>query len=123
MEEAFFLGEITTEEKEQFLQLFDELVHSSSLAPYFSRDFSVLNEHDIMLPKAKIIRPDRLVHNQEKVVIIDYKTGAMKDEDRIQVKEYAHWVTTIFERPTSAYLVYLNMALENQIDIVEVSAT
>ena len=37
MEEAFdlFQGEITTEEKEQFLQLFDELVHSSSLAPIF----------------------------------------------------------------------------------------
>ena len=123
MEDAYFQGEITAEEKKQFLQLFDQLVHSSSLTPYFSRDFSVLNEQDIMLPKAKIIRPDRLVHNQEKVVIIDYKTGAKKDEDRVQVQEYAHWVTTIFERPTTAYLVYLDMALENQIDIVEVSAT
>ena len=123
MEDAYFQGEITAEEKEQFLQLFDQLVQSSSLTPYFSRDFSVLNEQDIMLPKAKIIRPDRLVYNQEKVAIIDYKTGAKKDEDRIQVQEYAHWVTTIFERPTTAYLVYLDMALENQIDIVEVSAT
>ena len=64
-----------------------------------------------MLPKAKIIRPDRLVHNQDKVVIIDYKTGAKKDEDKLQVQEYAHCVTTIFERQP-AYLVYLNMALE-----------
>ena len=120
IEDAHFQGEITADEKEQFLQLFNQLVHTSTLSPYFSRDFSVLNEQDIMLPKAKIIRPDRLVYNQEKVIIIDYKTGAKKEEDKMQVHEYLHWVTTIFELPTTAYLVYLDLATNNQLEIVEV---
>ena len=120
IEDAFFQGEITILEKKQFLELFDKLIRSSVLSPYFSREFSVRNEQDIMLPRTKIIRPDRLVYNQEKTIIIDYKTGAKKEEDKRQVQEYAYWVNSIFERPTTAYLVYLNIAATDQLDIVEV---
>ena len=120
MEDALFQGEIGAEEKIELQQLFEQLVNTSILSSYFSRGYSVLNEQDVILPKTKIIRPDRLTYNQEEIIIIDYKTGAKKDKDRDQVQEYGYWISTIFERPILAFLVYLDLTAQKQVDVVEV---
>ena len=120
IEDALFQGEIGAEEKKELQQLFEELIYASILSPYFSRGYSVLNEQDIILPKTKILRPDRLAYNQEEVIVIDYKTGAKKEKDSGQVQEYGHWISTIFERPVLVFLVYLDITAQKQVDIVEV---
>ena len=60
------------------------------------------------------------MYNQEEVIVIDYKTGAKKEKDSSQVREYGHWISTIFERPVLAFLVYLDFTAQKQVDIVEV---
>ena len=89
IEDALFQGEIGAEEKKELQQLFEELIYASILSPYFSRGYSVLNEQDIILPKTKILRPDRLAYNQEEVIVIDYKTGAKKEKTEVKYKNMA----------------------------------
>ena len=75
LEEAAYRGEISLKEKNKMEILFKSMVNSPKIAAYFKRNVTVLNEQSIVVPKSKILRPDRIVIDEDKIIVIDYKTG------------------------------------------------
>ena len=80
LEEAAYRGEISLKEKNKMEILFKSMVNSPKIAAYFKRNVTVLNEQSIVVPKSKILRPDRIVIDEDKIIVIDYKTGE-KDQN------------------------------------------
>ena len=91
--EAIYLlsrrGDIASENVEQIKQTINAIITHSQLIPYYKEGLKVMNEKDIITKNGKLLRPDRLVFENNTVVIIDYKTGKKDPTYHQQVYEYA----------------------------------
>ncbi|MCX7697433.1 MAG: UvrD-helicase domain-containing protein [Bacteroidales bacterium] len=99
---AFLTEGIIREEDAQRLRT--KLIDNEILFPT-SADAVILNERS--LTKAgKIYRPDRMIVEQNKVLIMDYKTGDKSDEDKKQMEIYSQLLEHFFPNVTCE-LIYL----------------
>ena len=67
-----------------------------------------MNEKEVILPKGRSLRPDRLVISEDKVHIIDYKTGLAMPNHKAQVDEYAGVLADMGLRVGDKVLIYLD---------------
>lgn len=71
------------------------------------RESKIIAERDLFF-EGDILRPDLVFESENKMVVIDFKTGVQKPEHSHQVKRYALALKTISDKPTDAYLLYTN---------------
>lgn len=119
--EAYIQGEISQEEQINLRVLFNELMQTEDLARFYSRDYKVLNEKAILIPKQGVLRPDRVGLGEQGAYVIDYKTGKEKSEHIHQVKLYAEWIEKIIQKKVKMFLVYLDLEAEKPIKIHQLS--
>lgn len=103
---ALIQGKISLEEKTLLSAVLEQLIHHPQLSEFFTRQFKVLNEQAIVLHNGAIIRPDRIVYNAEKAIVIDYKTGDKDEKYQRQIDSYCREVREILKLPVEGYLVY-----------------
>ncbi len=115
--EAYLQGEINLEAQEKLAILFQKIAQNELLKDYYSRDYDVLNEKAILVPKHSILRPDRVGVGQKDAYVIDYKTGKEKAEHADQVLNYAKWVEKITQKKVAVFLIYLDYEVEKQVNI------
>lgn len=84
----FFLKHDTTANTEETIHLLKTVTSHPMLQQYFKSHWRVLNEHAILTPLGAKV-PDRVVLENNRAVVIDYKTGAALPEHKQQVNEYA----------------------------------
>ncbi len=89
-------------------QLLSEVISHPKLACYFSGSDIVYREQDIISPKGQILRPDRLNFNQNKLTIIDYKTGNVQPAHKAQMEQYAVVLSQMGFEVRDKILVYIN---------------
>lgn len=77
---------------------------------YFSQPYQVKNEWSLINQNGLILRPDRVVENNDEVVILDYKTGKEDPEHKIQINKYKNIISEISTKNIKAYLVYTQSA-------------
>ena len=108
LEEACALGKIDLNATETFKQMLTEVVDHPLLKSFFSAAYTVWNERDILIPDSENIRPDRLMENEHELILIDYKTGKPKSEDRQQIEHYKQVISLdIVGKEIKKYLVYI----------------
>ena len=100
-------GLLPAEEKESLSRLLERVVRHPELAPYFEAGAEIYNERDIILRNKVILRPDRLVIEQGKAVIIDYKTARPAPGHRDQLRGYAAAIEEMGLEIDRAMLVYI----------------
>ncbi|WAC00919.1 PD-(D/E)XK nuclease family protein [Lacinutrix neustonica] len=85
------------------------------LSKYFSKGHTVYNERDILSRTGKIYRPDRLViNNKKEVVIIDYKTGLHNPKYQHQLQDYQDVLEEMNYKITKKILIYINEGVKIQ---------
>ena len=82
-------GDIPSNEVQHIKDMVTAIVTHPDLRTYFELGLSIKNEKDIITKKGKLLRPDRLVFNNNTVTVIDYKTGKKDPTYHQQVYEYA----------------------------------
>lgn len=93
------LGEIIHKQLESLQSLEDinekdllpeiiELLEMDEIRQFFIPGELYISEEDILLPDGNIIRPDRVVKKKDSLIVVDYKTGKIKDEHLNQVNAY-----------------------------------
>ena len=108
LKEASIQGKIKNEKIDSIREIILNVINHTELASYFTNDYTVWNERDILIPNKDNVRPDRLMYNGENLVLIDYKTGKAKKQDVDQIKYYENIISEIFyDKPISSYLVYI----------------
>ena len=92
-----------------------KILNHNSLKHFFNNQYKILNEKEILNPSGKILRPDKIVFAKNKIVIIDFKTGKLRENDAVQLKEYEEALKKMNYKNIEKILVYVNDSIEIKI--------
>lgn len=97
------------EEKSKLLyDEFCQIIVNEKIKEAYSKDAIVRNEMEILTESGNKKRPDRYAELEDKVILIDYKTGQYNPEHYEQLREYACALKKIgVDKTIKSYLVYL----------------
>lgn len=116
VDQYLYKGVITNQSKDDISAILNKVINHPKLKKYFSQNNIVYTEREILTSNNTIIIPDRLVINNGKVTIIDYKTGKPAKKYEQQINNYAMALTALNFSVEKKLLVYIN----NDITIEEV---
>jgi len=108
-------GLITDIEKEILLPKIQKIIEHPQLEKYFTNDYSIKNESEIITAAGKLYRTDRVAIKDKTATIIDYKTGEKKNGHKKQIDEYALLLKEMGYSIIETLLVYIN---DDTIEIV-----
>ena len=83
-----------------------QLLQNKSVRPFFDTQFKIKQEAGMLSRNGKLLRPDRVVYWDNKVAILDFKTGEKNDSHHEQMKEYQTVLEEICQQEVEAYLLY-----------------
>ncbi len=111
--ENFIQSNIITSDQATILkELVNQIVTHKDLQAYFTSDIMIYNERDIISKTGAIYRPDRLVINNDQVIIIDYKTGNEDPKHINQLIEYENILLDMNLKTIKKILVYINDGIQ-----------
>ncbi len=95
-------------------------LNTPAVKAWFSSDMQHFNECNVLTKQAdgsiKVLRPDRVVMNEERVVVVDFKFGKPNEEYHRQVKEYMDYMQQMY--PAKLVEGYLWYVYSNQVERV-----
>ena len=85
------------------------IIEHPKLKDYFSSDYTIYNERDIISKDGIIFRPDRIVLNSKnEAIIIDYKTGLEDKKHGQQLQSYQDVLEDMKIAVKKKVLIYIN---------------
>ena len=106
-------GELTEKQILELKTLVISVIDHPKLNSYYTGEYKIFNERDIITPQGQILRPDRLnISSNNEVIIIDYKTGDMKASYKSQLNMYAAVLKDMDYEVIHKYIVYINDSVE-----------
>lgn len=84
-----------------------KLQKNETISDWFSGKWEAKTESDILLDDGSYLRPDRVLIRGSEAVIIDYKTGAGKEEHKKQITEYAEILARMGFSKIKKFLLYI----------------
>ncbi len=110
------MNKITANEAEKIRIDIEKLFQNPIVKSWFTDEWTVWSEKEILTKSAEIKIPDRVLSNEKEVIVIDYKFGKKRPEHKTQVKNYINLLKDIEQdKLYKAYLLYA----DNQ-EVVEV---
>ncbi|WP_375325804.1 UvrD-helicase domain-containing protein [Flagellimonas sp. GZD32] len=85
-----------------------QVVNHPDLALYFSDQYQILNEQEILLKDGQSLRPDRIAISGNEAVIIDYKTGKSSPLHKEQITHYADVLKDMGFTIKKSIIVYID---------------
>lgn len=102
-------GSIDNEETEKLLDKFKKMSEDDRIKDAFLENAVVRTEMEILTEKGEIKRPDRYAELEDRVILIDYKTGKKNKNYENQLKEYTSILRQMgVSKNIDPYLVYLD---------------
>lgn len=101
--------------KEQALLLketINTIINHPELKDYYSTEYTIYNERDIISKSGAIIRPDRLAIKDNTATIIDYKTGLPDPKYQQQLETYSDILKEMNFTVDKKILIYVNDAIK-----------
>lgn len=101
-------GDLESAEGSQIKETVQQIVWHPELKSFFAADITVRNESDIITKNGLILRPDRMVFKNNRVTLIDYKTGKKAPKYYEQLYTYADALKTMGYIVENKVLVYID---------------
>ena len=108
VDQYVFNGTISKSEQIEIQTILISVVNHPKLKTYFEQNNEVYNEQEIISADKKSIIPDRLVINNNKATIIDYKTGNPDKKHQQQLLKYATTLESLNYTIEKKIVVYIN---------------
>lgn len=105
-------GIIADEEKDEIIKTLSNLLSHPEVKRFFIKGLKIKNEAEILLPDGHLLRPDRLVFEEDKLIIIDYKTGKPESRHRLQLNKYAREISKLGYTKIEKYLIYIDSNIQ-----------
>ncbi|WP_108822742.1 exodeoxyribonuclease V subunit beta [Dysgonomonas sp. Marseille-P4361] len=103
-------GDITISQKEEITSLLKTYLSDPLVATWYSGEYKVLNEVQILQPKGTFSRPDRVMIKGNEAIVIDYKFGEKEDKKYIrQVKYYSDQIRKMGYKNVKGYICYITL--------------
>jgi len=117
IEKLYYSGKISLQEKEIIRNKIENLISTEKARHWFSEDYEILNEKEIITPENNLYRPDRIITKNNEAIVIDYKFGDIKTKKhRKQISLYTQLLKEMGYIKVSGYLWYVQ---GNEIELVE----
>lgn len=101
-------GLIQFSQRDIVLQTILSIVEHESLSNHFAEGNQVLNEQTIIQKEGQSIKPDRMViDSNNKVFLLDYKTGASNPKYKMQLENYQKAIEDMGYKVIQKALVYI----------------
>jgi ATP-dependent helicase/nuclease subunit A len=81
-------GKIDSKTAEEYKAIIFQVLGKAPFNSWFSGDWKVFNERDILRGKESRHRPDRVMIKGDELIVLDYKTGEKSDAHHAQVHGY-----------------------------------
>jgi len=102
-----FEGKLDEAQAGEVYEMVQTLFSNPQIASWFSKDWRVINERDILMGQGNILRPDRVIVRDDQAIVIDYKFGKNKDKAHIrQVDAYKKLLEKMDYKQVSAFVLY-----------------
>ncbi len=103
-------GIITGAERGKYTQLITDAISDPQVSSWYTDEWRILSEAEIILPAGEIRRPDRVMIRDGKTLVIDYKFGnIMETVHETQIKEYANLLHAMGYENIEACLWYVKL--------------
>ncbi|WNJ18570.1 UvrD-helicase domain-containing protein [Pontibacter sp. G13] len=101
-------GKLSQDEREALLEdLRQTVTRLPQLKDWFSGNWKVKSEADIIHASGKLLRPDRVMMRAQHAVVLDYKTGMANSKHAGQVQQYMEALTEMGFTTVEGYLYYV----------------
>jgi len=103
-------GTITEDEKLNISERIYAIIKNEDYAKYFIDNQVVINEKDIMISEkgeSAIYRPDRMIDTGNGIIVIDFKTGDVKEKHQLQLDEYQRVLEKLGKTVLETRIVYV----------------
>jgi len=100
-------GILDEEEGPSIKKLIIDFINHPDVKIYFRDGLNIKTESEILLPDGHSLRPDRLIFEDDKVIVIDYKTGQPEGNHHKQIKNYQKILKNMGYANTEGVLLYL----------------
>jgi ATP-dependent exoDNAse (exonuclease V) beta subunit len=111
IERSVAVGSFSRGEAEDVEIKINQLFDIPEVEDWFSGNWEILNEAAILVPGYGEQRPDRVMIQSGKVLVIDYKTGIQEYKHIIQVQSYMKLLLSMGYLPVTGYLLYIDSQL------------
>jgi len=101
-------GDLASDEIELLKSKIQAIIEHPKLAPYYKEGIEIKNERDIITETGKILRPDRIVIQNSKATVIDYKTGRQNNSYNEQLYSYADALEAMGYSIEHKIIIYIN---------------
>jgi len=110
IENTFKLGKCVKEDYEKLKTSIAKLLNHKEVKQYFTDDWDVKTEKEILMENGKTYIPDRLLFSKksDEVIVIDYKTGSVKTEHEKQITEYADALRKMGKTKVKRVIIYIS---------------
>ena len=105
--DALAEGLISKELSESLHSKIENIITQNEISFLFEEGIKIKKEQEIITSKGEIIRPDRVVEKDNKIFIIDYKTGEESEKDKKQLLQYETYIYEIHKKEVASFLLYI----------------
>ena len=103
-------GLISNTDKQAYTERVSSLVMKEPYKDWYCGDWKVYTEAAIVVPKQHEYRPDRVMINGKKAVVVDYKFGFVEKDSYIkQVSDYKQTLLNMDFEHVDAYIWYVSL--------------
>ncbi len=104
-------GHFEKDASEEVKQKLLDVVTHPDLKPYFSEDYKIINEREILTVNGVSLRPDRIAIKGQEANIIDYKTGKPSPSHKEQITQYADVLKEMDFTIKNVIIVYIDQKI------------
>lgn len=108
LDKFLYEGLITGRDREAIASQLNELLSMPPVNDWFTSRWNVQTEVSILLPGGGECRIDRLMTNDGRAIVADFKTGVKRKADDQQVLQYMEVLRSMNFTHVEGYLIYLN---------------
>jgi CRISPR/Cas system-associated exonuclease Cas4 (RecB family) len=101
-------GDISSSDVPNIKEKLEQVVCHPELRSYFRDGITIYNERELLTPEGLLFIPDRLIIENNRATVIDYKTGSKSESHKNQLKEYASILERMDYVVKDMIIVYIN---------------
>jgi len=107
LENMKFSGHVGSEDFDGLKVSITKVLNNPEIKPFFEPGVNVKAETEILLPDGSVLRPDRIIVDGNRAVVIDYKSGKHSEKYRNQLNIYDKYLRELGFTEIRKYLLYM----------------
>ncbi|MDR2011111.1 MAG: UvrD-helicase domain-containing protein [Bacteroidales bacterium] len=108
VQDLFYQGFITGNDIETYKNEISDILSGDKIKKWFDGSYNVLNEVEIVSKEGYLRRPDRIMENNNEIIVVDYKFGGQENPKYVkQAKEYCRLLDEMGYENINSYIWYV----------------